>query len=155
MKMQYLLSQKMKEVVGRAEQAARDNRHQKVEPEHLLLGLVHLAEGEGGNFNLLHALNVSYITIIDALERRIRPGLNDAGLAPLSLSERADEILEQAKRYATRQKIWPSHLYLVLEETPGTLAYDVLHNLDGHAGDAFDFEGDSWRNGEGSENEHK
>ena len=149
MKMQYRLSPQMKEVVERAEQAARDYRHKLVEPEDLLIGLVHLGEGEGGNFNLLSVLNVSYDTVIGVLEQRIQFGSEGALPDSLSLSMKANEILEKAESYANKA-ISPYYLLRALEETPGTLAYDILHHLNGHR-ELDDFEGESWRNGEGSD----
>jgi len=54
------LGTEVKDVISYARDAARRLNHPYIEPEHLLLGLVHLGAGEGKNFNMLSLFDVRY-----------------------------------------------------------------------------------------------
>jgi hypothetical protein len=114
-------------VIVLAQDRARALKHDRLEPEHLLLGLV--SEGEGLAAMVIKMLAGSLDPVSDALRAALKPGEAKAasGNLPMteatkhSLSEAADVAVELGHNY-----IGTEHLLLGLLRVPETAAARIL-----------------------------
>jgi len=121
----------LRETIERAKQSVLKYKHTHITPEHLLLGLVSVADPE-----VLRGVKIATATpeqIRILVERHLRAG--DAAISEdqLGFSERAKRVIETAREESVRAQkpqIGPEHLLIGLTLVRNTVASAVLAAVD-------------------------
>jgi ATP-dependent Clp protease ATP-binding subunit ClpB len=113
-------TQKSQEAIVQAQQIARDNQHQAIEPAHLLLALIRQDQG------VVPAIVTSVSGSVDALRNEIqnelarRPRIQGTNV-DIGLAQTTADVLASAERYAKGMQddyVSTEHILLALTDSP-------------------------------------
>ncbi len=116
-------------VIVQAQQEARALGHNYIGTEHLLLGLLHDAEGKA--FRALQALNISAEAVREQVEETVGRGQRSPA-GPIPFTPRAKKVLEHSLREALQlhhHYIGTEHIVLALIREGEGVAAQVLSRL--------------------------
>lgn len=94
---EYNFTDHVRRILELARQDSSTRHHKRVDPEHILLGLV--AEGEGTGLTVLQNLGIDPREVRTRVEGRLKPGRSSQPTGPhLPYATRAKRVLELAMR---------------------------------------------------------
>jgi len=119
-----------RQVMRNASQNAHNLGHTKIEPEHVLLGI--LDEGSGITVSILGLIDRNFQLIRKELKNRMPPRSDMKLVGRLPTSRTATQVLEHASYEAIQSGVSllsPAHIILGILRVPGTAANDTLKHL--------------------------
>lgn len=119
-----------RKVLALANQEAQRLRHESIDTEHILLGIVE--EGTGVGAHVLHSLGVNLEQLQAEVKRLVKSGADSTVLGKLPQTDDARKVLHHAieeARAIEHRYVGTEHLLLGLLHEPGTIAAQVLTNL--------------------------
>lgn len=116
---------KAQETLNRAQKSAESHKHQQIEPEHIISGM--LIDKEGVVVSILKKLGVNPEIFENRIEEELRkiPSVTGGGIGNIYLSQRSSKLLEDALKTAENVRdeyISNEHILIALVSEKGSFA---------------------------------